>query len=133
MAGALLAETAGRFFLVGNPKEPCDFAAAGFAEPPVPLDAVARPWVELEPIGTPELAEPILLLEVEGEALPRLLSSRLLIERNGSVSERLWRLVAGLGPEGNNCGPGRLVPARWLGEIPDGVWRVVREAVLRCS
>ena len=48
-------------------------------------------------------------------------------ERTGLVSERLWRLVT----DGNDgVAP---VPARWLGEAPDAVWDIVRDALLRCS
>lgn len=39
LAGAILAETEGQFFLVGNPKVPCDFTAVGF-DPP----GVIMPW-----------------------------------------------------------------------------------------
>ena len=43
LAGALLAETEGRYFLVGNTKEPCDFRALG-VEPPPEIDALKRPF-----------------------------------------------------------------------------------------
>jgi hypothetical protein len=133
LAGALLAETAGAYYLVGNLKRPCDWAAAGFARPPGEIDALARPFVRLETAGPVNVAGPWLSLAVEGEALPRLLAERLLIERNGSVSDRLWRLVLLPDPDADDLPPDALLDARWLGEIPPQVWRVVRDTVLKCT
>jgi hypothetical protein len=99
LAGALVAESDGRYFLVGDTKEPCAWQGE-----PIAIDA------------------PYLDVPVEGDALARLLAARFVIERNGSVSERLWRLVTEHGAD-----------ARWLAEIPDDVWRIVRDTVLRCS
>jgi hypothetical protein len=132
LAGALLAETEGQCFLVGNTKEPCDFAAAGF-EPPVEVDALKRPYLRLSAAGSVDMKPPWLTLPLEGEALPRLLAERFLIERNGSVSDRLWRLV--ISPEGDGAGARatQSVDARWLAEVPTPVWRIVRETVLRCT
>jgi hypothetical protein len=131
LAGALLAETCGEFYLVGNTKQPCDFARAGFERPPE-FDARTQPFVRLARSGSAELVPPLLLLPLEGEALARLLARSFLIERTGLVSERLWRLVTGARDE-DDAAPAELVPARWLGEVPEAVWRVVRESVLRCS
>ena len=39
------------------------------------------------------IGEPFLAMDVEGEALANVLAARFVIERNGSVSDRLWRLV----------------------------------------
>jgi hypothetical protein len=126
LAGALLAETEGAYFLVGDLKEPCDFERAGFAAPG-PIDVRARPYVRLTPARRIELGAPRILLAQEGEPLARLLAERLLIERNGSVSERLWRLLL-------HAHEGAAeVPAAWLGEVPQPVWRIVRDAVLKCS
>lgn len=131
LAGAILAETAGRWFLIGDLKEPCDFTRAGF-EHPGPIEPLVRPYVELVPRGNVELPAPWLEMAVEGEPLAALLAERFLIQRNGSVSQRLWRLV--LSPDGssgeNEVGP--VVDARWLGEIPAPVWQVVRDGVLKC-
>ena len=127
LGGALLAETGDACYLVGNLKRPCDFAAAGFE--PAEVDALARPWIRLGRSGPLAVPGPWLLLGVEGEALPRLLADRMLIERNGSVSDRLWRLVLDEDPDAEVTGE---VDARWLGEMPAHVWRIVREAVLRC-
>jgi hypothetical protein len=131
LAGALLAETQGEFYLVGNTKQPCDFARAGFERPPE-FDARTQPFVRLARSGPAELESPLLLLEVEGEALPRLLARTFLIERTGLVSERLWRLVIGASDEGDAL-PAAVTQARWLGEVPAAIWGVVREAVLRCT
>lgn len=131
LAGAILAETEGQFFLVGNPKEPCDFAAVGF-EPPGVINAMARPFVRLSPCRSVQVPQPYLTVDVEGEALARLLVDRFVIQRNGSVSDRLWRLVTD--PKQENCavldGP---IEARWLGEIPTEIWQIVRETVLKCT
>lgn len=134
LAGAILAETGGDHFLIGNPKQPCDWRAAGF-EPPGELDARVRPVVRLLRCGTPVLAAPVLELDVEGEALAQLLADRLVIARTGSVSERLWRLVTGRGDEFDDVdqAPPATVPARWLGELPAAIWQIIRDTVLRCT
>jgi hypothetical protein len=126
LAGALLAETENQFFLVGDLKQPCDFAAAGF-EPPGEVDGKSRPYVRLSPTRPIELATPRLHIDVEGEALAKLLRARLCIERTGAVSERLWRLIT---HQQENAVE---IEARWLGEAPAQVWNVVRESVLKCS
>ena len=133
LAGAILAETGGDYYLIGNPKVPCDWHAAGFA-PPGELDARARPVVRLAPHRAVALAAPWLVVELEGEALARLLADRFVIARTGSVSERLWRLVAGDvdDPDAGAELPD-VIPARWLGELPPAVWQVVRDTVLRCT
>jgi hypothetical protein len=137
LAGALLAETGGAFFLVGNLKRPCDFAAAGFEPPPVPMDALVRPWVPLSRSGPLAVGGPWIGLRVEGEVLPRLLAERLLIARTGAVSDRLWRLIRGEDEEGNEGDSGNgnveVLDAGWLGEMPGRVWDVVRDSVLRCT
>ena len=129
LAGALVAETGGRYFLVGNTKEPCDWRAAGFAAP-AQIDAVARPYVALVNEGPVRVPGTRVRVEIEGEDVARLLAERLLIERNGSVSERLWRLVVDRG--GEPSAEGAVVDARWLGEMPAPVWGIVRDTVLRC-
>ena len=130
LAGALLAETGGEFFLVGNTKEPCDFEAAGF-EPPGEIDALERRYIRLAPRRIVELAAPYLRFDLEGEALAALLAQRLLIERNASVSDRLWQLL--MDPSGQEELPeDEAVDARWLAEIPAPIWGIVRDTVLRC-
>jgi len=130
LAGAILAETGGEFFLVGNTKEPCDFEAAGF-ESPGEIDALERRYIRLARWRAVELAAPYLRLELEGEALAALLAQRLLIERNASVSDRLWQLL--MDPSGQEESPNdEAVDARWLAEIPAPIWGIVRDTVLRC-
>jgi hypothetical protein len=130
LAGAILAETGGEFFLVGNTKEPCDFEAAGF-ESPGEIDALEHSYIRLAPRRAVELAAPYLRLELEGEPLAALLAERLLIERNASVSDRLWQLL--IDPSGQEEVPeDEAVDARWLAEIPAPIWGIVRDTVLRC-
>lgn len=131
LAGAILAETEGQFFLVGNPKEPCDFASVGF-EPPGVINAMERPFVRLSPCRSVQVPQPYLTVDVEGEALARLLVDRFVIQRNGSVSDRLWRLVTDPKRE-NRAGLGGSIDAQWLGEVPTEIWQIVRETVLKCT
>ena len=133
LAGAILAETEGGYFLVGNPKRPCDWRAAGF-EPPGDLDATVRPFVRLARTKAQaiDVAGPWLELSIEGEELARALAARFLIERNGSVSDRLWRLVLRGDPDAEDPPREMVIDARWLGEMPAPIWDVVRAQVLRC-
>jgi hypothetical protein len=127
LAGAILAETEGRYYLVGELKEPCDFARAGF-EPPGEMAGGAPAYRPLQCLRPVTLAPPVLLLALEGDALARRLADYLVIQRNGSVSERLWRLV--MQPDANE---GKAeIDARWLGEIPQAIWQIVQDSVLRC-
>ncbi|MDE3020060.1 MAG: precorrin-3B C(17)-methyltransferase, partial [Nitrospirota bacterium] len=123
LAGAILAETEGQFFLVGNPKEPCDFATVGF-EPPGVINALERPFVRLVPCRSVQVPQPYLTLDVEGEALAWLLVDRFVIQRNGSVSDRLWRLVTDPKQENRAVMNGN-IDARWLGEVPAEIWHIV--------
>lgn len=131
LAGGILAETEGKFYLVGNTKVPCDWGQAGFA-PPEEINALARPCILLVPCRPVQVELPYLVVEVEGEALPQLLIEVFLIHRTGSISERLWQLVTGQRDEDTTSAAG-VLQARWLGEIPMSVWHVVRDAVLRCT
>jgi hypothetical protein len=131
LAGALIAETNGEYFLVGDTKVPCDWTNAGF-ERPEDRDPMANRFVRLQPRGDVTLEAPCLELGIEGEPLAHVLARRFVIERNGSVSERLWRLVVQHGDlDTDDEAPDR-IDAAWLGEIPDPIWNVVRDAVLRC-
>jgi hypothetical protein len=130
LAGALLVETQGRYFLVGNPKGPCDLAAAGFAPSAEPVDAMVRPWIELEPRGPIKLAAPVLDYGLDGLAAITKLADQLVIPRNASVSDRLWRLIIGMIDD--EPVPD-VVDARWLSEAPERVWSIVRDAVLKCT
>lgn len=127
LAGALLAETLDGYYLVGDTKMPCDWAAAGFERP---VDE-KRPYVRLSRMGPVDLGKTWLTIPLEGEALAEVLVRSFVIERNGSVSERLWRLVTQNGdPDGE--APDGPVDAKWLAEMPAGVWQIVRSTVLRC-
>lgn len=130
LAGAILAETRSEFYLIGDTKVPCDWVAAGF-DPPVERDARRCPFVRLSATRPIEITIPYLTVDVEDEALPRLLTEVFLIQRTGLVSERLWRLVAG--DDGDDAPCAEVVQARWLGEVPRSIWRIVRDTVLRCS
>jgi hypothetical protein len=131
LAGAILAETDGEHFLVGNTKMPCDWGKHGF-EAPVEIDPLKRPFLRLAPSGEVSLGGAFLVTEVEGEDLARELASRLLIERNGSVSDRLWRLILHRGDPDAEDEPEGAVDAEWLFAMPRPVWQIVRETVLRC-
>jgi hypothetical protein len=131
LAGAILAETEGQFFLVGNPKEPCDFVAMGFEFPGV-INAMERPFMRLSPLHRVQVPQLYVTMTVEGEALARLLVDRFVIQRNGSVSDRLWRLVTDPKQEGRAVLAGT-IDAQWLGEIPAEIWHIVRETVLKCT
>ena len=126
MAGALLVESEGRVWLVGFPKEPCDFVAKGVLTPG-PIGTWEGYSTRVEPCAALDFGREVLLLELEGQVLIETLVRRLLIARNGSVSERLWRL---LWSSASQQSP---FPARFLTETPEVVWNVVRDAVLRCS
>ena len=116
---------------MGNPKEPCDFVAVGF-EPPGVIDALERPFIRLSPSRPIQFSRPYLSLDVEGEALAQLLVDRFVIQRNGSISDRLWRLVTDSKQE-QRAMTEACIDARWLGEIPSEIWHIVRETVLKCS
>lgn len=126
----MLLHTQDAYFLVGNTKEPCDFPAHGFVRP-LALDAQPFvPVIALERCGEVAPVGPLQVSALEGEALAQCLAKRMLIERNASVSERLWRLVAlqddqGRFPEGPT-------DADWLLTMPQKVWDIVRDTVLRC-
>jgi hypothetical protein len=129
LAGAVLALTDAQVFLVGDVKQPCDFEAAGFMPIPGDRQVLTQPYILLEPLRTPQRVLPALTLDLEGEALAQRLVDALVIMRNGSISERLWRLImlqSRTLPDGSH-------DARWLGVIPSGLWDMVRDQVLRCS
>ena len=136
LAGALLVESGTRAFLVGDLKRPCDWAAAGFVAP-LEVAPLERPLLELERLDAAhcEGGEPAgasLWIECEPDALESLcqgLFERLLIERNGSVSERLWGLIL----DHTEPGPDGRFRADWLASIPPAIWSIVRDSLLRCS
>lgn len=134
LAGALVIETVvggeAAWFLAGDTKVPCDWSAAGFAVP-AERDAKRVRLVRLVAAGTPAISGTTLAVGLEGEEAARSVAERLTIDRTGSVSERLWRLVVG---DAEADAPSeRTVAAAWLCELPSPVWDVVRDAVLKCS
>ena len=64
-------------------------------------------------------------METEGEELAKLLFKRFIIYRNNSISNRLWNVVTCDTEAG-------AVDARWLEQMPDDVWEIVRGDILRC-
>jgi len=133
LAGALFAQCHDSFFLIGNTKQPCNWQACGLAEPEE-VDALKQSFIRLTPVKPLEIPAPRLRIEVAGdrpaETLAQVMADRFLIERNGSVSDRLWRLIL---QEGDD--PESLMEeadATWLVEMPPHVWKIVRESVLRC-
>jgi hypothetical protein len=157
LAGAILAETEGSYYLVGQTKVPCDWGRAGFEPPgefgpagnrphaddstpgqdrPHADDSTRCPYIRLARLASAaaiDLGPTWLTLSLEGEALARGLATKLLVERNGSVSERLWRLIVSGGVDSEDDDPPEgEIDARWLGEIPPAVWQIVRDTVLRC-
>jgi hypothetical protein len=110
--GAIVVESDGAHWLVGNPKEPC-------AEVP---ETLAPPYVRALASPVP-LADALVIDDGDGAAVARVLAAKLVIQRNGSVSERLWRLVSGDGA----------TRAQWLVDVPQPIWDIVRDTVLRCS
>ena len=132
LAGAILAETGSRYFLVGNLKRPCDFPAAGFEPPAEPPDALVRPYLLLARSGPLAVPGPWLTLPLEGEALPHLLAERLLIARTGAVSDRLWRLILSEDPD-HEPDPAATFEVGWLATLPAHLWQIVRDTVLRCT
>ncbi|WP_437781123.1 precorrin-3B C(17)-methyltransferase [Sorangium sp. So ce1097] len=131
LGGAILAETQGEYYLVGNTKAPVDFREAGF-EPPDEVELVKGAYLRLEPLREVRVQAPVLLLDVEGEELAKKLVQRFVIDRNGSVSERLWRLVYSPDDPLDDAEAPVERDARWLGDIPETIWQLVRDNVLRC-
>jgi len=131
LAGSLLVEHNGAWFLLGHLKQPLDFAAAGFQKP-TDLDQRAPRGVLLEITGTPSLGNHIVV--DDRDDLVEMLVNRLIVERTGTVSERLWRLITVEDPTDPTSPPkGDAIDARWLTTLPDAIWQIVRDSVLRCA
>lgn len=125
--GAIIALTGDDVYLVGDTKEPCDFRRYGLENPPE-RNVLAQPYIQLQKLPEFQLEGLRLHMDLEGEALPQRLVDAFLIFRNGSVSERLWRLCLQYSPEPVDG----VVNADWLRHTPRGVWEIVRDTVLRC-
>lgn len=133
LAGAILLESAGEYFLIGNTKEPCDWPRAGF-DPPVEIDAVRQPFLRLVPCGEIAIVPPFLSIhfsDATTETLAQIVADRFLIRRNGSVSERLWRIITGESDESGTAAA-QSIEAGWLVAMPDRIWQIVRDAALKC-
>ncbi len=127
LAGAIIAETNGEYYLVGALKEPCDFAGCGFAAPAESGPNQPVPYRKLNVVGDVALEEgDFLEMETQGEALAQLLFKRFVILRNHSVSDRLWRVVTCQKDQNGKT------DARWLEHMPDEIWEIVRENILKC-
>src|ERR1700712_2236659 len=124
MDGAVLAHTGSHYYLVGDLKRPCDFKAHGFEPPAQQVNALERPYIELQHTRKVIMDTPNIFVPLEGEALPKLLAARLLIDRNGSVSDRLWRLI--LGETDENPRVPATQDAHWFTETPERGWDIVR-------
>ena len=133
LAGAILLENGGQFFLVGNTKQPCDWQQAGF-EKPSEIDAVKQAFIPLLAIRPIPVEGQYLVVDSADhstEALAQLLADRFLIRRNGSVSDRLWRIVTNENDE-NGASSEQKVDASWLISMPVRIWEIVRDAALKC-
>ncbi len=129
MAGSLIAETQGQYYMIGDIKVPCDFTARGLIAPGE-RNVLAQPYLRLEVPGVFQWDEGARLsCPLEGEALAQRLVDIFLILRNGSVSERLWRLVLSY----SKTVEPELHDGTWLIQMPIGIWDIVRDQVLRCS
>lgn len=133
IAGAILLEDKDQFFLVGNTKTPCDWQAEGF-ESPTEIDAVKQPVLQLIANGNKKSTDPVLIAsttEISTETLAQTFADRFLIRRNGSVSDRLWRIVTG--ENDDSAAPAKFpIQADWLVTMPSSVWEIVRDTALKC-
>lgn len=125
--GAVLAESRGTFYIVGDLKVPADYGAAGFADPGE-LRPLENRFVRLHATGSPAVHPPYFTCGLEGEALMQKLFHRLVIKRNGSVSERLWSLIF----EAEENEGQEVIGADWLVQMPDEIWEIIQNEVLRC-
>ncbi len=126
LGGAILAETKGEYFLVGELKEPCEFEEYGFEKPSESDPEHLLKFRRLKQFREITIHSEYLEMEIQGEALAELLFKRFVIGRNHSVSERLWRVVT-VGKKAKG-----VTDARWLEQMPDEVWEIVRENILKC-
>ena len=125
--GALLAESDGVFYMIGDLKEPADYVRAGFVDPGE-WQPLQSQFVSLNVARAPVIAPPYFTSILEGDELARKLFHRLVIKRNGSVSERLWNLIF----DAREYEGRKVIDADWLLQMPDEIWEIVQEQVLRC-
>lgn len=126
MAGAMVYRRGQKYFLVGEIKEPCDFAQFGFVTP----ELNRKKSVELQ------VSDPTKLKALNFELLVDFQSAdavydHFAIYRNSSISERITSLVKDFSQkitvEDHEC-----IDARWLAQTPMPIWTMVREGVLKC-
>ncbi len=128
LKGCMIAVTEGKFYMIGDIKEPCAFEAYGLRTP-AERNVLEQPYILLEALGPVNLEGPRLLTSVEGEALAQRLVDIFMIMRNGSISERLWRMILSYAKEVEP----QAYDILWLTSMPAGIWDIVRDQVLRCS
>lgn len=129
LAGSILIKSKNQFYLLGNLKEPCNLNQYGFEQ--VDFDALQIPYLKLniyDESKTIFFRDPIFILSNSElrdiEAILQNLSDKLLIKRNGSVSERLWNLLKNYQKDKN---------ISWIIDIPQEIWDIVRDNVLKCT
>lgn len=127
LAGAILVDSEEGYFLVGDFKEPCDFKSHGFDDPGV-IDAMTNPYIRLTTDASHQLKGPLFVTDLKGEQTAKILSERFLIERNASVSNRLWNIVI---DAEENRGKSEVNIDSVL-KLPKEIWDIVREGVLKC-
>ncbi len=125
--GSILAHTGSEVFLIGDLKQPAEFERYGL-ETPAERNVLQQPYIKLVQRAGFQLEGERWWIDQEGEKLAQILVDSFLIFRNGSVSERLWRLVKAQSTVKDD---GRL-DASWLAHMPPGIWDIVRDSVLRC-
>lgn len=133
LAGAILLEHENQYVLIGNTKQPCNWQREGF-EAPAEIDAVKQPFLPLTPIRAILIeGQHLTIDEFNGsaEGLAQALASRFLIRRNGSVSDRLWRIVTGERDE-TGASTEQQINITWLIDMPERIWEIVRDAALKC-
>lgn len=124
--GAILIEIDNQYFLVGDLKEPADFEAAGFADPGEILP-LQNHFIALSVNGKIKISEHEFTCKQSGDEFLEKAFHRFVIKRNGSVSNRLWNLL--LNTQGRNV---TVSDISWLFEMPDSVWEIVQDQILRC-
>ncbi|MCM8531007.1 MAG: hypothetical protein NE330_07600 [Lentisphaeraceae bacterium] len=125
--GAFLFETEGRYFQVGDTKEPANYESAGF-EKPVDFDPMESHFTELTITGKPEIKEPYLTFKDEGEELCEKIYQRLVIGRNASTSTRMWYLFF----DADEYSGQRVIDIQWLLDIPAEIWEIIQDEVWSC-
>lgn len=128
LGGAVLYETDGEYYLIGNLKQPCNFEDFGFF---TPEETIGR-CVKLR-IGNRELAESFVFpYLIQGGTSPEDIYEKFSVYRNSSISERLFTLVRDNSDKVIWKGT-EYSDLRWIGSMPLPVWNIVRESILKCS